>query len=239
MPIVPRHPDSEFKEYIYEQFSRIGKALSSPQRLIIMNVLCQGEHTVESLTEQTALSVANLSRHLQILKSVNLVQVQRRGKYMYYRIPDERTCRFYLAFRDFAADQLTEIQSALLEIANSPSRLDPVDAHELKRMIEQENTVLVDVRPEEEYRQGHLPGAVSMPLDRLSELLAHLPKQKPIVAYCRGKYCILADQAVELLRSSGFQARRADDGIVEWTLSGGVIERTDDDTRPIRPPKNS
>jgi len=232
MPIVPDRADSEFKSFVYEQFSRIGKALSSSHRLVILNILCQGEHSVDSLAKQSGLTIANLSRHLQILKSVNLVQVQRRGKYMFYRLPDERTVRFFTTFRDFAADQLTEIQSALAEIANAPTRLDPVGSEELKRLVTEGNTVVIDVRPEEEYRQGHIPGAVSMPLDRLSQLLDSLPRARPVVAYCRGRYCILADQAVELLRAHGFDARRADDSIVEWTKRGGALERTNDERDP-------
>jgi rhodanese-related sulfurtransferase/DNA-binding transcriptional ArsR family regulator len=227
MPLVPEQPDTTFKTFVYEQFSRIGKALSSPQRLIIMNVLCQGKHSVESLVRETGLTMANLSRHLQILKSAHLVHVDRVGKYMYYRLPDERTSRFFTSFRDFGAEQLAEIQSALVQIADSPSRLNPVDLEQLKHLVEEENTIVIDVRPEQEYYQAHIPGAVSIPLDQLTERLNELSKSSRVVAYCRGRFCVLADRAVTLLHENGYEARRADDGVIEWIQAGMPAATTD------------
>jgi len=182
MGIWPQSPDDEFKSFVYEQFARIGKALSSPQRLVILNILCQGEHTVEALARHAALSVANLSRHLQILKSVNLVRARREGKYLYYSLPGNETCAFFTSFKDFGFRQLVELKAVLEEIASAPSRAHPVDMEELKRLIEHQAVILLDVRPEEEYAASHLPGALSIPLGELGLRLGELPKDKKIVA---------------------------------------------------------
>ncbi len=224
MPVWPQAPDDEFKTFVYEQFSRIGKALSSPQRLIILNILCQGEHTVESLARHAGLTVANLSRHLQILKTTNIVRMRRDGKYTYYSLSDEQTCAFFTSFKEYGAKQLLEIRAAMAEISSAPSRVDLVDLNKLTHMVNEGDVLIIDVRPEEEYHQAHLPGAVSMPLDQLEIRLKDHPKDKHIVANCRGRFCILADKAVELLRSQGFQATRAGDGVVEWRDAGLPLE---------------
>lgn len=224
MSIWPQAPDGEFKSFVYEQFARIGKALSSPPRLVILNILCQGEHTVESLSRHAALSVANLSRHLQVLKSVNLVKVRRDGKYIFYSLPDQQTCNFFTSFKEFGFQQLVELRAALEEISKAPSRVHPVDMAELQRLVDENEVILLDVRPKEEYAQAHLPGAISVPLDELELRLDELEKGKMIVAYCRGKFCILADQAVNILLAEGFQASRADDGVVEWRSAGLPVE---------------
>jgi len=226
MPLWPERPDNEFKSFVYEQFSRIGKAFSAPARLIILNILCQGEHTVETLAHYAGLTVANLSRHLQVLKAANLVKMRRDGKFIYYMVADETTCRFFSDFKDFAYKQLVEIRTSLQEISKAPSRLYPVDREELLKRLNEEDTLIVDVRPEEEYQQGHLPGAVSIPLEELERRLSELPEDKDIVAYCRGRYCILADQAVDLLLAKGYRAQRADDGVVEWKIDGMPVEKS-------------
>lgn len=224
MPIWPSVPNQEFKSFVYEQFSRIGKAFSSPHRLVIMNILCQGEHSVEALAKCTGLSIANLSRHLQVLKSTNLARVRRDGKYIYYSLADESTCGFFTTFKDFAYTQLVEIRTALQEISRSSSRLHPVNREELIKLVDKEDVLLIDVRPEEEYEHAHLPGAISMPLEELEKHLDKLPKKRAIVAYCRGRFCILADEAVEFLLKKGFKAKRANDGVVEWKIAGLPVE---------------
>ncbi len=227
MGVFPDTPDERFKRFVYEQFSRIGKALSAPGRLIILNILCQGEHTVEALAKYSGLNVANVSRHLQILKSVGLVRVRREGKNIFYRPADRRTCAFFNDFKEFAHNRLSEIRTALQEIAKSPSRFNPVSREELVKKVFEEDVFIIDVRPEEEYKSAHLPNAVSIPLDELEKSLNALPKDKAIVAYCRGRFCILADQAVDLLLNAGFAARRADDGVVEWKLAGLPVEEAE------------
>jgi len=221
----PQKPDEEFKAFVYEQFSRIGKALASPQRLVILNILCQGEHTVESLSSQAGLEVANLSRHLQVLRRARLVRLRREGKHSWYSAMDEETCRFLHLFREFASRRLIEVQAALEGIARSPSRLHPVGREELLRRLKEKDTVLVDVRPPEEFQQAHLPGALSIPLAELERRIGELSREKQIIAYCRGRFCILADQAVRLLQDRGHPARRADDGVIEWGIDGNPLER--------------
>ncbi len=226
MPILPDTPNDEFKRFVYDQFSRIGKALSSPARLVIMNVLCQGEHTVDALARYADMNVANISRHLQVLRGVNLVKIRREGKYIYYAVAGEDTVRFYNDFKNFAYHQLLEIRSALQEISKSPSRLHPVGREELLKKINEEYVLIVDVRPEEEYIQGHFPGAISVPLQGLDRRLRELPRDKLIVAYCRGRFCILADKAVGILLAHGYSARRADDGVVDWKIAGLPVEKS-------------
>ena len=226
MPILPDAPNDEFKRFVYDQFSRIGKALSSSARLVIMNVLCQGEHTVEALARYADMNVANISRHLQVLRGANLVKIRREGKYIYYAVAGEDTVRFYHDFKNFACNQLLEIRSALQEISKSPSRLHPVGREELLKKISEDHVLIVDVRPAEEYKEEHLPGAISMPLQELEKRLRELPQDKLIVAYCRGRFCILADKAVEILLASGYSAQRADDGVVEWKIAGLPTEKS-------------
>jgi rhodanese-related sulfurtransferase len=223
---IPKFPDNQFKAFVYEQFSRLGKALSSPHRLIILNILCQGEHTVEALAKYSGLNLANVSQHLQILKSSNLVKVRRSGKHLYYIIADEQTAAFFTSFKDFAYQRFAEIQMSLNEISKSPTRLKPVDMDELKRKVSEEEALIIDVRPEEEFIHAHLPGAISIPLTELEKKLYELPWDKSIVAYCRGRFCILADQAVEILISKGFDARRANDGVIEWKMAGFPVEES-------------
>ncbi len=224
MAQLPSKADEEFKGFVYEHFSRLGKALSSPQRLVVLNILCQGEHTVEALARHAGLTVANLSRHLQILKNANLVSMRRRGKFAWYTVPDEQTRRFYLAFKEFATGHISEIRAALQEIAASPTRLDAVGREELLKRISDGGTLIVDVRPAEEYRGGHLPGAISVPLDELEQRRAELPVERSVLAYCRDRFCILADQAVEILKAHGYLVRRAEDGVLQWQLSGLPME---------------
>ncbi len=224
MPILPDAPNDEFKRFVYEQFSRIGKALSSSARLVIMNVLSQGEHTVEALARYADMNVANISRHLQVLRGANLVKIRREGKYIHYAAADEDTVRFYHDFKNFAYNQLLEIRSALQEISKSPSRLHPVNREGLLKKISEDHVLIVDVRPEEEYKQGHLPGAISMPLQGLEKRLRELPQDKLIVAFCRGRFCILADKAVDIFLANGYSAQRADDGVADWKIAGLPIE---------------
>jgi len=218
-------PDDEFKSFVYEQFSRLGKVFSSSARLVILNILSQGEHTVEALARHSGLTVANLSRHLQALKSVNMVKMRRSGKYIYYSASDEETIRFFQDFKNFAYSKLAEIRNVLQEISSSPSRLHPVDTRELIEKIKDDEVLIIDVRPEEEYRCGHFQGAISIPLEDLEERIKQIPRDKPIVAYCRGRFCILADKAVEILLNHGYKVRRADDGVVEWKIAGLPVTR--------------
>lgn len=225
MAFLPQSPDAEFKSYVYEQLGRIAKALSSPQRLIILNILCQGEHTVDAVARFSSLTTANVSRHLQILRSVNLVALRKDGKHVLYRLADEATSSFFVSFKEFAFTRLSELRSAVSDVSRSSSRLYQVSLEELKEKVFDDSVVILDVRPAEEYSAGHLPGAVSIPLDELDRRMGELPSDREIVAYCRGLLCIIADKAVDLLVHNGFHARRASDGIIEWQLAGGKLDR--------------
>ena len=225
MSLFPDKPDDVFKQFVYEQFSRVGKALSSPQRLIILNILCQGEHSVEALAKYSELTLANVSQHLQLLKSVNMIKSRKEGKYSYYQLSDENTCRFFTMFRDFTVTRLPEIQATLDKLADSSTRSNLVSMSELMSLVKKGSVCVIDVRPREEYEQNHLPGALSIPLDELVVKLETLPIGKEIVAYCRSEFCILADKAVDILLQQGYMARRMDVGLIDWKLAGLPLDK--------------
>lgn len=224
MDYLPRTPDSEFKQYLYQHFSRIGKALSSPPRLVILNILSQGEHTVESVARASQLTPANVSQHLQLLKSVNLVRQRKEGKFVRYSLADEDASRFFVTYRRFVHSRIPEIDTAIRAVHEAPSRRNALTVEQLADVLEKDAIFLVDVRPLEEFETAHVPGAVSVPLSELPDRLDELPRDKEIVTFCRGLFCILADQAVEILLQAGFQANRVEGGVLEWRLAGKPLE---------------
>ena len=214
----------QFKDAIYEQFARIGKAVSSPKRLEILDLLCQGEKTVEMLTQETGLTLANTSQHLQTLRAARLVKAEKEGLYVRYRLADEMVCEFFRSMRVLAEHRLAEVDMIKRRFLQGREGLEPVNREDLlKRVIEGAVTVL-DVRPVEEYRAGHIPGALSVPPGHLKELFSLLPADQEIVAYCRGPYCVLAIEAVEVLRGKGFNAIRLEEGIQDWRAMGLPVE---------------
>lgn len=213
------NPNRRFKNDIYEQFSRIGKALSSPKRLELLDILCQGERTVETLARETAITVANTSQHLQVLKNSRLVEQEKKGLYVVYR-PAPMVCEFYLSLRKVAENRIAEIEQIKRRFLDGREGMEPVDRDALLRRVREEEVVLLDVRPPEEFRAGHISGAVSVPLHELEFMLARLPKDQEIVAYCRGPYCVLSVQAVDLLNEKGFHAVRLDEGVQDWKAMG-------------------
>ena len=219
-----KSPGREFKDAIYEQFSRIGKAVSSPKRLELLDLICQGEKTVETLSRETGLSVANTSQHLQTLKTARLIKSEKDGLFVKYRRADERVCQFLRSMRVLAENRLAEVDMIKRRFLAGKDDMEPVNRDDLlKRVIESDVTVL-DVRPVEEYRAGHIPGALSVPLDHLQVILAELPADQEIVAYCRGPYCVLAVQAIEILREKGFKAIRLEDSVQDWRAMGLPVE---------------
>ncbi|MBN2659453.1 MAG: metalloregulator ArsR/SmtB family transcription factor [Spirochaetales bacterium] len=224
MSIFPSKPDEDFKIFVYEQFSRLGKALSSPHRLILLNILCQGEHSVEALVDSTGLNVANVSRHLQMMKSVKLVKIRREGKYIFYSLADEETCLFFMEFRRFAEKHSSELHAAMNLISDKPSRIAIVNMDEMKEIIAVGSAVIIDVRPESEYKTLHLPGAISIPLDELEDRYREIPAENDVITYCRDNYCILADKAVNFLLNKGRNAKRLDIGILNWKQAGLPVE---------------
>jgi rhodanese-related sulfurtransferase len=213
-----------FKNQLYEQFARLGKALASPHRLELLDVLAQCERTVEALAQETGMSVANASQHLQVLRSAHLVEVRREGVSMYYRLADESVFRMWQALRTVGEAQLAEIDRVVQTFLQDRAGLQTIDAHELLKLLTDDQIILLDVRPAEEYEASHLPQARSIPVTELEARLAELPADKEIVAYCRGPYCVFADEAVALLSARGYQARRLAEGLPEWRLLGLPVE---------------
>jgi len=213
------NPNRQFKDDIFDQFSRIGKAVSSPKRLELLDILCQGERTVEKLAGEAALSVANTSQHLQVLKNSRLVEQQKKGLYVYYR-PAPMVSEFLLSMRRVAENRLAEIEQIKTRFLEGKKGMDPLDKQGLLDRIQAGDVTVLDVRPPEEYQSGHIEGALPVPLHELEMMMMTLPKEKEIVAYCRGPYCVLSVQAVELLNMHGFQALRLEEGIQEWQEMG-------------------
>lgn len=223
-------PDRDAKVELFDEFARAARALASGRRAEIVDVLANGERTVEELSKQVALSVANTSQHLQVLKEAGLVASTREGTRIRYRLASPGVYRFWVALRSIAAERLPGIQRLVEAYIGSREGLQPLSRDELlQRLRAGEPLLVVDVRPVEEYEAGHLPGAVSVPLDELEERLRELPREREIVAYCRGPYCAFAPEAVRLLRRNGYRARNLADGLPEWAAAGNDVQST-----PIR-----
>ncbi len=206
----------EFKDALFEQFARIAAAFASPKRIEIVDVLAQGERNVETLARETALSLANASRHLQVLKAANLVASRKDGLQVFYRLADPIVLGGYRALRSLAEARIAEVDRLVRDYFTGTDGLEPLPRQELLRRVRRRDVVVLDVRPREEYEAGHIAGAVSLPLAELRRRLADLPAGKKVVAYCRGPYCVLAAEAVNLLRQRGFDAVRLVDGYPEW-----------------------
>lgn len=214
-----------FKDDIYEQLARVGKAVAAPKRLELIDLLCQGPRTVEALADQAAISVANASQHLKILRAARLVEAEKRGLYVEYRLAGDEVARFFVALRGLAEARLAEVDRVTREYLERRGAMEAVKGEELLRRAKRGEVVVLDVRPEEEYRAGHLPGALSIPVDELKSRLDELPKNREIVAYCRGPYCVMAIEAVALLRKKGFDAHRIEHGVADFRARGLRIER--------------
>ena len=213
-----------FKNALYEQFARIGKALSSAHRLELLEVLAQGEHSVEELARETGMSMANASQHLQVLRAAQLVEVRREGVYIYYRLADERVFTLWQTMREVGEVRIAEIDRIVDAYLHDRTLLQPIGAAELLQRLLEGNVVLLDVRPVEEYAAAHLPDALSIPVTELETRLPELPQDREIVAYCRGPYCVFADEAVAILQSNGYQARRLEQGLPDWRALGLPVE---------------
>jgi rhodanese-related sulfurtransferase len=213
----------EFKDRIFEQFARIGKALSSPKRLEILDLLAQAERTVEEIVRETAMPVASASQHLQVLKAARMVEAKREGLYVRYRLADEGVFLAWRAVRDLGEDRLAEVDQVVDIYLKDRGEMEAVDAAGLMERLADGSAVVLDVRPGEEYQAGHVPGALSVPVDSL-EALQGLPKDKEVVAYCRGPYCVFSDEAVRVLSARGYRASRLTEGFPEWQAAGYPVE---------------
>lgn len=217
----------EFKDQLYVQFARIGKALASPQRLELLDLLAQGERTVEDLAREAALTIANASQHLKILRQAQLVKTRREGLYVYCRLADLAVYDLWRSLRVVGERQLSEIDRLVDTYVRQPHHLEPISRDELATRMAQGEVVVVDVRPRSEYQQGHIAQARSIPVDELEARLSELPTTGEVVAYCRGPYCLFAGEAVDILNAHGFRAVRYVEGYPEWAAAGLPTDRSD------------
>jgi rhodanese-related sulfurtransferase/DNA-binding transcriptional ArsR family regulator len=208
------------KDVLYEQLARVGRALASPKRLELLDLLAQGERSVDALAGQTAMGITNTSAHLQALRAARLVTSRRQGTRVLYRLTDDHVAAFLGRLRDLAHDTIPEVRLAARAYLGDEDDPEPVTRAELLRRMENGEVLVLDVRPDAEYDAGHIPGAVMVPPDQLDDVLPALPSDRAIVAYCRGPYCVYAAQAVRFLRARGIPARRLEDGLPEWRLAG-------------------
>jgi rhodanese-related sulfurtransferase len=212
------------KAALFDAQASVAQALGSGRRAEIVDVLAQGERSVDQIAEEIEQSVANTSQHLQVLARSGLLRSRREGTRVYYRLASERVGDLWAAVRDVAAHHVAEVGVLADEYLGERDGVEKVSAEELARRLERDEVVLVDVRPEAEFQAGHIAGARSTPLERLPAALADLPRRREIVAYCRGPYCVYADDAVRLLRARGLRARRLDVGFPEWRRAGLPVE---------------
>jgi rhodanese-related sulfurtransferase/DNA-binding transcriptional ArsR family regulator len=213
-------PHRAFKDRLYGQLARVGKALASPQRLELLELLAQGERTVVSLASETSMSIASTSQHLQALREGGLVESRKQGMFVHYRLADPSVFELTRALRLVAEKRLAELERVVRDHFGDRTEPEPVVMDQLLERARSGNVVIIDTRPASEYAAGHIAGAISVPIDDLQERLKQLPKSKEYVAYCRGPYCAYADRAVELLRANGRRARRLDQGFPEWKAAG-------------------
>jgi len=217
---VPATAHRDFKNRLYGQFARIGKALSSPHRLEILELLAQRERTVESLAAELGLSLANASQHLQVLRQAALVESRKDGLYVFSRLADPGIFDLCAAIRGVAERRLADLDKLVREEFVGRADAEPVAMNDLLNRTRRQQVVVLDTRPAEEFAAGHIAGAISVPVDDLRRRLRDLPRSKKYVAYCRGPYCVYADRAVEILRSNGRRAERLVAGFPEWRAAG-------------------
>lgn len=219
VPITP-------KKKLYEHFARVAKSMASASRFELLEALAQGERSVEGLAQATGISVANTSHHLQILRDGGVVQSRKQGLQVIYSLNDPEIPTLLSGLRRLAERHIAEVERIVRENFERLDELKPVKCEELLQLVSSGEVVVVDVRPAGEYHAGHIPGAISIPLDSLSKHLAKLPKNQEVVAYCRGPYCMFAFEAVSQLRSQGYKARRLEDGYPEWKAGQLPVEKS-------------
>ena len=213
------------KDLLYEQVARVGKALSSPKRLEILEMLAQGEKAVETISEEIAIDNKLASAHLKALKEARLVQTRRDGKRIFYRLSGSDVAQLGVTMRQVAEEHLVELRMAVQQMMAEPDRMVSVGRKELMAQAKRGEVIVIDVRPQNEFATAHLPHARSLPLTELTQRLAELPRDVEIVAYCRGPFCLMSDEAVKLLQSHGYRARKTFDGVTEWQAAGLPISK--------------
>jgi rhodanese-related sulfurtransferase/biotin operon repressor len=213
------------KRDLFQQLARVGTALSSGTRLEFLELLAQGERSVDQLATLTGVSVANTSQHLQKLRQAGLVVGRKEGQFVYYRLAGDEVVRLFAALGQVGEAYVAEVERIVRLYLVSKDDLEPVPAKELLDRARKGLVTVLDVRPPEEFASGHLPGAVNIPIHELEKRLGELPKRKEVIAYCRGPYCLMSYDAVELLRKRGLKARRLENGLPEWRVAGLPVER--------------
>jgi len=210
----------EFKDRIYGQFARVGAALGSEKRLELLDLLAQAPRSVDALAREAEMSTANASQHLQVLKSARLVESERRATKIVYRLASDEVLALWLALRTVAENRLADVPQIVRDHAVDGDTIPALDRGDLEAVMASESVLVLDVRPGAEYEHGHLPGAVSIPIGSLPDAAPGLPRDATIVVYCRGRYCLFADEALSILRDAGFDAVRLEGGWPEWLMEG-------------------
>lgn len=214
----------EFKDALYSQFARIGNALASPRRIEMLDLLAQGEKTVEQLADSITTPVKNTSAHLRVLRQANLVETRREGTYMFYRLADGDVTAMIRALETVGHNRLADVERVLAQFMGGHDAMQAVSLRELRRLVREGAVTVLDVRPADEFEAGHIAGALSVPVAELRKRLREIPKGREVVAYCRGRYCVYSLEAVTLLRKKGYRARRAEEGLPDWRAAGYPVE---------------
>jgi rhodanese-related sulfurtransferase len=221
---MPTSQARHFKDTVYALQAQTGKAVASPRRLELLDLLAQGPRTVEVLARETSQTLANTSQHLQVLRGAHLVEAEKRGLYVTYRLASEEVTSFCLALRQLAESRTEDLKRAAQGFLEERGQFEPIDQEALLARVRRGEVTLLDVRPEEEYHAGHIPGALSVPLAELERRLSELSRRREVVAYCRGPYCVLAIEAVARLRARGYRALRLEAGVPDWRARGYPVE---------------
>ena len=228
-----------YKNRIYEQLARIGKSLASGPRLELLDILCQSPCTVNAIAKQAGQSVANTSHHLQVLRRARLVEATKSGTHVAYRLANEEVATSFQRLRRLAESRLVEIERLTSDFLSQRTALEAVDREVLVARVRSGEVTVLDVRPREEYQAGHIPNALSVPLDEIRDRMAELPRDRDVVAYCRGPYCVMAIEAVEFLRQEGFNAFRMEFGVPDWRARGLPVVVSETTSRNVVSPEES
>jgi rhodanese-related sulfurtransferase/DNA-binding transcriptional ArsR family regulator len=225
MELLNKEKHYHFKSELYSEFARIGHTLAHPIRLELLDLLAQRESSVEDLGNDLGLPIASISQHLQILKTVKMVDTRRKGTYIFYRLGSDAVYQLVASLRTLAHQRLSEVEVVLERHLGQREFREDFSMTELIQRVKEGKVSLIDVRPEAEFKSGHLPGAKSIPIEQLEQHLKQLPKNREVVAYCRGRYCVFADEAVGFLKNKGYKAWRLAESPMDWQLAGFALER--------------
>jgi rhodanese-related sulfurtransferase len=214
----------DFKNKVYTELAKITKAMANPHRLEIIELLAQGDYSVEQISLQTDLSIANASQHLQVLKAAQLVDVTRNGNFIYYKLANTNVFKAWKALRELGVERIAAIEKLVRDFRHARSKTDTLTIGKLRKKLKDGKITILDVRPEKEFNSGHIPNAISIPIDQLQDRLRELPKRTEIITYCRGPFCVYADDAVALLNKAGYKATRLEEGFPDWEVLGLPVE---------------